>query len=82
MKRAIVERILKKLWWIDGRTLENVVISIIDRTGNVKNIKDIRLSKDSKVLRDRIIIDDTVIPTHRVIAIKHKGVVIWRKNSA
>ena len=79
MSRETIERTLKKLWWVSGRSLEDVTIDIIDRSGGQSNVNEVKLSKDTEILKDRIIIGEKVIPHHRIVAIKYRGKVVWKR---
>ncbi len=79
MGKTVIEKELKKIWWMDGRSLENTSIEIIERRGSTQTTKIIELNKGTIVMKDRLVIGDKVIPFHRIITIIHRGKVVWRR---
>jgi len=81
LKDGTLRSILNRIYWGNRDELHNYSILVIDRLA-VNGTKVYGLSNDIKVLSDRIIIEDKVIPLHRVIAVLRNGEVIWRRSAS
>jgi len=72
---------LSKIKWTSSKSeLKRYAVIILDRS-NASGTREIRLNDYVKILRDRLIVGDSVIPMHRVIEIRKEGETLWRRNA-
>ena len=82
MKNNTIEGMLNKIKWVSSKEdLGRYEVLILDR-GENSGTKRIRLGGDVKILRDRLIVGESVIPMHRVIEISKDGETLWRRNAS
>ncbi len=83
MRNDTIRGVLSKLFWtLSDDELRRYAVVIVDR-GVPTGIRVIRLSRSITLLKDRLIMGDTVIPLHRVIEVRRDdGVAVWRRGSA
>lgn len=56
---------------------EYVMVVLDRRVGS--GLREVRLSEVVRLMRDRVILGDAVIPLHRVVEIRRSGEVLWRR---
>ena len=79
MKEGTIAAVLNKIKW-KGEDLRMYSVVILDRATSA-GFREVVLS-NVEIKRDRLIINgDTVIPIHRVVAVKKNGEVIWLRRS-
>ncbi len=83
MRSDTIRGVLSRLYWtLDDAGLRKYAVVVVDRV-TPSGTRVVRLSKHITLLKDRLIIGDTVIPLHRVIEVRRDdGVVIWRRGNA
>ncbi len=74
-------KIFKILMTEDPGNLGRYSIIVIDRLSPT-GLREIRLDRNIKVLRDRLELGESIIPLHRVIEIRKDGAPIWVRRSA
>jgi len=72
---------LSKIVWVDKANLHRYSVVAIDRL-RPGGLREIRLSENVMVLKDRLIIGETTIPIHRIVEIRKDGDPIWVRKSA
>ncbi len=79
MKEGTIRAELSKILWTSQpeELLEYEVI-YVDRM-MPSGLGSLNLGQNAKVLSDRILIDDRVIPLHRVVEVRKGGEVIWKR---
>lgn len=80
MKDNTIRGILNRILWSGDVRRASYDIVVIDRL-SVEGFRKYRLSEGVKVLSDRLVIDDTIIPYHRVVAILKDGDIIWKRSA-
>jgi uncharacterized protein (UPF0248 family) len=71
---------LNKIYWSRNSELSRYSILVIDRLCE-GGLREYRLEGNIKILNGVLVMDDTVIPFHRIVAILRDGEVIWRRNA-
>ncbi len=79
MRVNTIRNELNRAYWTDASERRKYSVLVIDRL-SINGLKEYSLSDDVKILSDRLVIGDTVIPLHRVVAILRDGEVVWRRN--
>ncbi len=74
------ELIKKIIHTTPAEELEDYVIVVLDRK-TVSSLKEIKASEITKLMKDRLILGDAVIPLHRVVEIRRRGEVLWRRSA-
>lgn len=75
-KKSVIKELINKGMWSNER--EHYELVIVHR--GVKGDRlVIRLSEVKEVTRGYIVLDDTMIPLHRVVEIRYKGRVIFSR---
>jgi len=73
---TIAGKLFKILW--TAERIEDYSVVVIDRRVG-GGLREINL-KDVKIFKDRLVVGGKVtIPIHRVVAIKWRGEVVWRR---
>lgn len=80
MKNNTIRGILNKIVWSGEVSRSSYSIVVIDRLSST-GFRNYELCGDVRLLNDRLIVNNTVIPYHRVIAILKDGEVIWRRTA-
>ncbi len=80
MKDNTIRGILNRVIWSGDIRRASYDIVVVDRL-NVNGFRKYKLNEEVKVLNDRLIINDTIIPYHRVVAILKDGDVIWKRSA-
>ncbi len=81
IKRLENYELIKKLMYTVGNEgLNRYNIVIVDRRVG-GGLKEISLAGISKLMKDRVVIGDTVIPLHRVVEIRKGDEVLWRRSA-
>jgi uncharacterized protein (UPF0248 family) len=71
---------LNKIYWSRNSELSRYSILVIDRLCE-GGLREYRLGGNIRILNGVLVMDDTVIPFHRIVAILRDGEVIWRRNA-
>jgi uncharacterized protein (UPF0248 family) len=71
---------LNKIYWSRNSELSRYSILVIDRLRE-GGLREYRLGGNIRILNGVLVMDDTVIPFHRIVAILRDGEVIWRRNA-
>jgi len=80
VKNDTIAGVLNKIKWSKNDLMKYSIV-IIDRV-SPSGLKEIVLGENVVIKKDRLIINgETVIPIHRVIAVKKSGEVIWSRRS-
>jgi len=80
VKNNTIAGILSKIKWSKDDLMKYTIV-VIDRV-SPSGLKEIVLGENVIIKKDRLIINgETVIPIHRVIAVKKSGEVIWSRKS-
>lgn len=58
--------------------LGEYVIVILDRRVG-SGLREVRLGEVVRLMKDRLILGDAVVPLHRVVEIRRSGEVLWRR---
>ncbi len=74
------ELIKKIIHTTPAEELGDYVIVVLDRK-TVSSLKEIKASEITKLMKDRLILGDAVIPLHRVVEIRRRGEVLWRRSA-
>lgn len=74
------ELIKKIIYTVPPEELSNYVIVVLDRKSS-KSLKEIKVSEVTKLMKDRLVLGDAVIPLHRVVEIRKLGEVLWRRSA-
>lgn len=81
IKRLENYELIKKLMYtVSHEELNRYSIVIVDRRVG-GGLREVSLAGVSKLMRDRVVIEDTVIPLHRVVEIKRGDEVLWRRSA-
>jgi len=80
LKDNTIRGILNRVIWSGDIRRASYDIVVVDRL-NVNGFRKYKLNEEVKVLNDRLIINDTIIPYHRVVAILKDGDVIWKRSA-
>lgn len=80
LKINTIRNELNKAYWGDVAERRKYRVLVIDRLSD-SGLKEYPLSDDIRILSDRLIVGDAVIPFHRIVAILKDGEVIWRRNA-
>ena len=82
MKANTIEGMLNKIKWVSSeeelRRYEVVILDRIEPSGT----RRIRLGGNVQILRDRLLVEDSIIPMHRVIEILKDGEIVWRRGAS
>lgn len=78
MKSNTIRGMLNKIVWSGELNRSSYSIVVIDRLSST-GLRNYELCGDVRLLNDRLVVNDTVIPYHRVVAILKDGEVIWRR---
>jgi uncharacterized protein (UPF0248 family) len=82
LRNDTIEGQISKIKWTSSKAeLTTYEVVVIDR-GVSQGFRTVNLGEDVVILRDRLLIGDTVIPLHRVVEIRKGGVVVWRRNAS
>lgn len=76
MKSNTIRGMLNKILWSGELSRSSYSIVVVDRLSDT-GFRIYELRRDVKLLDDRLIVEDTVIPYHRVVAVLKNGEVIW-----
>lgn len=79
MRTNTIRNELNKVYWRESSERHRYSVLIIDRLSE-SGLKEYRLNGDIQILSDRLVVEGTVIPFHRVVAILKDGEVIWKRN--
>ncbi|MCC6033167.1 MAG: RNA repair domain-containing protein [Desulfurococcaceae archaeon] len=74
------ELIKKIIHTTPAEELGDYVIVVLDRK-TVNSLKEVKASEITKLMKDRLVLGDTVIPLHRVVEIRRRGEVLWRRSA-
>ncbi len=74
------ELIKKIIHTTPAEELGDYVIVVLDRK-TVNSLKEVKASEITKLMKDRLVLGDTVIPLHRVVEIRRRGEVLWRRGA-
>jgi len=74
------ELIKKIIHTTPAEELGDYVIVVLDRK-TISSLKEIKASEITKLMKDRLILGDAVIPLHRVVEIRRRGEVLWRRGA-
>jgi uncharacterized protein (UPF0248 family) len=74
------ELIKKIIHTTPAEELGDYVIVVLDRK-TVNSLKEVKASEITKLMKDRLVLGDTVIPLHRVAEIRRRGEVLWRRSA-
>ncbi|MCC6022723.1 MAG: RNA repair domain-containing protein [Sulfolobales archaeon] len=80
MRVNTIRNELNKIYWSRNSELSRYSILVIDRLCE-GGLREYRLEGNIKILNGVLVMDDTVIPFHRIVAILRDGEVIWRRNA-
>ncbi|MCD6324206.1 MAG: DUF504 domain-containing protein [Desulfurococcales archaeon] len=81
MKEGTIRAALSRvLWTSPPEELREYEVVFIDR-GEPSGLSTLRLGGEVKVLRDRIVVGEKIIPLHRVLEIRRGGEVVWRRGA-
>ncbi|MGC8974681.1 MAG: RNA repair domain-containing protein [Thermoprotei archaeon] len=53
---------------------------VLDRKSS-NSLREIRVSEVTKLMKDRLVLSDAIIPLHRVVEIRKSGEVLWRRSA-
>ncbi|MEM2004670.1 MAG: RNA repair domain-containing protein [Zestosphaera sp.] len=59
--------------------LGEYVMVVVDRKVG-SGLKEVRMNDVVKLMKDRVVFADAVIPLHRVVEIRRSGEVLWRRS--
>lgn len=79
MKTNTIRNELNKIYWRDASDRGKYSVVVIDRLSS-NGLREYPLGDAVKILSDRLIVGDAIIPFHRVVAILRDGEVIWSRN--
>lgn len=79
MRVNTIRNELNKIYWSNSSELSRYSVLVIDRLCE-GGLREYRLGSNIKILNGMLVIDDTVIPFHRIVAILRDGEVIWRRD--
>lgn len=74
------ELIKKIIHTVPAEELGSYVMVVLDRKAS-NSLKEIRLSEVTKLMKDRVVLGDTIIPLHRIVEIRKSGEVLWRRSA-
>lgn len=74
------ELIKKIIHTTPAEELGDYVIVVLDRK-TVNSLKEVKASEITKLMKDRLVLGDAVIPLHRVVEIRRRGEVLWRRSA-
>jgi uncharacterized protein (UPF0248 family) len=74
------ELIKKIIHTTPAEELGDYVIVVLDRK-TVNSLKEVKASEITKLMKDRLVLGDAVIPLHRVVEIRRRGEVLWRRGA-
>lgn len=80
MRVNTIRNELNKIYWSRNSELSRYSILVIDRLRE-GGLREYRLGGNIRILNGVLVMDDTVIPFHRIVAILRDGEVIWRRNA-
>jgi uncharacterized protein (UPF0248 family) len=81
LRNDTIEGQISKIKWTSSKKeLATYQVVVIDR-GVSQGFRTINLGEGVTILKDRLVIGETVIPLHRVVEIRKEGVVVWRRNA-
>ncbi|MEM1898043.1 MAG: RNA repair domain-containing protein [Sulfolobales archaeon] len=80
MKVNTIRNELNRAYWQSSSERRKYSVLVVDRLSE-SGFKEYSLVDDVKILNDRLVVGNTVIPFHRVIAILRDGEVIWRRDA-
>jgi uncharacterized protein (UPF0248 family) len=77
VRKGRVAEIISEMLYKPGERPEDYEIVFLSRDGD----KDTEIVRGSEIkpLHDRIIVGGREIPHHRIVEIRRRGVVLWRK---
>lgn len=78
MRNNTIRGMLNRILWSGELTRSSYSVVVIDRLSS-SGFKIYELNTDVRLLDDRLVVDNTIIPYHRVVAILKEGKVIWRR---
>jgi len=74
------ELIKKIIHTTPAEELKDYVIVVLDRKSS-NSLREIRVSEVTKLMKDRLVLSDAIIPLHRVVEIRKSGEVLWRRSA-
>ncbi len=81
LRNDTIEGQISKIKWTTSKAeLAVYRVVVIDR-GVSRGLRTISLGEGVNILKDRLVIGDTVIPMHRIVEIRKGDEVIWRRSA-
>lgn len=74
------ELIKKIIHTVPAEELGDYTIVVLDRKAS-NSLKEIKVSEVTKLMKDRLVLGDTIIPLHRIVEIRKLGEVLWRRSA-